>query len=150
MKEADYLQTEQVHVFSNGESARRWEAHNCEQCKRAFRPAEGKDYPDMKTSIKLINLGMECKLKLALDIGWITSTMSLDICKQIGIVGEPIHQDNGLTFVRLQQQCRFFSDDDKDGWHPVYKPKEPPDNQMCLPFALNEICPETVKDPVCH
>lgn len=140
MKQSDYLDTEQISPFSNGSEAMDWVCNNCGTCKRAHKPKDPNNPPNFSATVKLVNLGMECKMKLSVDFGFVTGTMAKEMAVLIGYT-----EENGFP-----DSCMFHSDDDRDGWHPVYKPKQPPDNQMCLPFALNEICPETVKELICQ
>lgn len=127
MKESDYLDGEQMSPFSNGTEAMMWEDENCRQCNRAMR-FKGNP-PNFQNTLKLVNMGCECKMKLAMDYGNITGTIAVWAAQLIG-----------LKEGRLSWQCMMFSDDDNDRWKPTPRqPYSPPDNQLCFPFIIDEI-----------
>jgi len=116
--------------FSNGTSAMMWYFENCDKCIKSFKPKNG-EYPSDSTMKKYCSIGKECKMKYALDLGHITGTIPNEIAQQIGV-------DENFN---LKDQCMMFSDDEDDGFKYPKKPKpdNTPDNQMVLPFTLNEI-----------
>lgn len=123
------IEVQTVRPFSNGTEFMMWLDSNCDQCVKSYKPTNGQ-MPDYKTTQRLVNLGMECKLKLAIDFSAITGEVSEDIARQVGWTPEK----------HWPEACMMFSDDENDGWKPApKKPKDAPDCQMCLPFAINEI-----------
>lgn len=120
---------QQIRPFSNGTEFMCWLDNNCDRCVKAFKPKNG-IIPDYKNTQRLVNLGLECKMKFAIDFSSITGEIPISIAKEIGY-----SEENGLS-----GNCMFFSDDNDDNWQPTpKKPKDAPDCQMCLPFAINEI-----------
>jgi len=117
--------------FSCGTEAMDWLCNNCEQCKRAYKPKPGEEeYPDFDETKKLVEQGKECKLKFDLDFAFVTGEMPEETAKQIGY-------KNG----RLSWSCMMMIDDDGRGFnYDDIKPIDDiPDNQLCLPFAMDEI-----------
>lgn len=121
--------TEIFRPFSNGTSAMIWYSENCETCKKAYFPKDG-EYPPDKTMKQYCSTGRECKLKYALDFAFITGEIPMNVAEQIGI------EDGGL-----KETCMFWSDNEDDGFKPPKRPKpdRTPDNQLVMPFALDEI-----------
>ena len=106
-----------------------WLDENCDRCVKSYKPLNG-EMPDYNVTQKLVNLGRECKLKFALDYSMVTGELPTDIALQIGYT-----EQNGFP-----ESCMLFSDDKNDGYKtPPRKPKDAPDGQMCLPFAINDI-----------
>lgn len=118
-----------VRPFSSGSEAMDWQWNNCDRCVRAFKPAEGKNMPDYSTTQKLVNLGRECTMKYAIDMGYMTGEVSVEIAALVGWTEEKGWPDS----------CMMFSDDDNDEWKPAPRKPYGPDEQMCLPFAINDI-----------
>jgi hypothetical protein len=112
--------------FSNGSEAMMWYEGNCDTCVKAFK----NNMHDYDTTQKLVNLGRECKLKFALDLGNLSGELPIDIAEQIGYT-----EHKGFP-----QTCLKWSDDDNDKWKPApRKPKGDNDLQLCMPFAINDI-----------
>lgn len=132
---------EQYTAFSNGTGAMIWYADNCDRCTKAYWPDENKDWPSDKTMRKYVACGKECKLKYFLDHGFIFGTIPDSIAEQIG-KGE----------WGLKESCMFYSDSDNDRYRPPKLPKRPPpdrtpNNQLVLPFLIDEILKD-YKQPV--
>jgi len=118
--------------FSSGTQACGWMSRNCDCCVKAFRPKNPECPPDFNATQKLVNLGIECKYKFDIDVAHITSEVPIATSLSIG-----------GTDKDFPKQCILWSDNSNDGYKPPpRKPKDAPDNQMCMPFALNEIVPE--------
>ncbi len=120
------VEVQTIRPFSNGTEAMIWYEENCDRCVKAY-----KGMPDYNTTVKLVNLGMECKYKFGMDMAHITGEVELSIAEAIGYV-------EGKHFPRT---CLHFSDDDNDRWKrpPTKRPKGDNDLQMCLPYAINDI-----------
>lgn len=125
------MEKETFRPFSNGSEAMVWYVDNCERCSKAYFPKDG-EYPSDKTMKQYCSSGRECKLKYAIDFGFVTGEIPLDIAKQIGI-----DEQNG----GLKESCMMFSDNDDDGFKPPKRPKpdRTPDNQLVMPFLLDEV-----------
>ena len=113
--------------FSNGTEAMDWMDQNCDRCVKAYKPLKEGEWPSFKTMQTYCSIGKECKLKLHIDIGFITSEVPVDICKQIG-----------MDEVGRLKNCMHFSDNEDDGFKPNPRPKpdNTPDNQMVMPFII--------------
>lgn len=117
--------------FSCGTQAMDWQYHNCDQCKRAYKPKKG-ELPDFEETEKLVAQGRECKMKLHLDFGFVIGEIPEDIGKQIGL-----NEAGGL-----KESCMMFIEDNGRGWEGEEEQKPVdiiPDNQLCLPFLMDEI-----------
>ena len=125
-KESDVMFT----PFSNGTEAMMWVSNNCDRCTKAFIPKNG-EYPSDETMKQYISIGKECKLKYHIDYGFITGKIPLIIAKQIGL--DEVYG--------LKESCMFYSDNEDDGFKYPKKPKPDttPDNQMVMPFELDNI-----------
>lgn len=123
--------TESISPFSNGTEAMCWLDQNCDNCVKAYVPKNPElGMPDFDTTQRLVNLGRECRLKFAIDLGFITGEIPLEVASVIGYT-----EEKGFP-----EQCMMFSDNDDDGYKPnPRKPKDEPPSQFCLPFAINEI-----------
>ena len=123
------LKDEMAPAFSSGTGGMNWYLNNCDRCTKAYLPKDG-EYPSDKTMKQYCRTGKECKLKYHVDLGFILGEIPLCVADQIG-------HNNGF----LKESCMMFSDNDDDGWTPPKRPKpdRTPDNQMVLPFELNEI-----------
>jgi hypothetical protein len=124
--------------FSNGTEAMMWLDGNCDRCVKAFHPNQDKGFPKKESTMqKYVTCGKYCKLQYWIDIGFIEGTIPMEIAKQIGL------DENG----HLKEQCMFFSDNDNDGFK--YPKRTPPDNtpnnQLVMPFILDEIGVNEVK-----
>ena len=118
-----------ISPFSSGTEAMCWVDENCDRCVKSFKPSNG-EMPDYNTTQKLVNLGRECKMKFAIDVGFVTGEIPLEIAQSIGYT-----EEKGFP-----SSCLHFSDNDDDGFKTSpRKPKDEPPNQMCLPFVTNEI-----------
>src|SRR6185436_2863733 len=117
--------------FSNGTSAMMWQDENCNQCVKAFYPDEKNGWPKESTIKQYVRCGKYCKLQYWLDIGWVEGSIPMEIAQQIGL------NEDG----RLKVSCMFFSDNDDDKYQPPKRPKTDPtsDNQLTMPFLLQEI-----------
>lgn len=115
--------------FSNGTSAMIWYGENCGQCVKSWHPDINKNPPSYETQKKYVTCGKYCKLQYWIDIGFIEGSIPKEIAEQIGI------NDHGLA------HCRFFSDKDDDRWQPPKRPRpdSTPDNQLVMPFLLQEM-----------
>jgi len=113
--------------FYCGTQAADWYCNNCDRCVKGHKPADGQ-YPKESTMRKYISIGKECKLKYAIDIGFITGEVEKKIVDQIG------RNEHG----HIAQTCMLFSDNEDDGYKP--KPRPKPDkggpNQMVMPFII--------------
>lgn len=119
-----------ISPFSNGTEAMMWMDSNCDRCVKAHKVKWPEPPPDFAASKKLVNLGMECKMKLAIDLTFVDVDIPEDIAQLVGWT-----EEKGWP-----SDCMMYSDDDNDGWKPTPRtPKDAPDCQMCLPFAINEI-----------
>lgn len=117
-----------IRPFSNGTEMLIWYEQHCDRCSKSFKPKNA-EMPNFKTTQNLVNLGMECKFKFALDKSYWDGEFSKDLANQMGMKNDDI---------RLK--CIHFSDDENDGWRPPKrKPKDSPDNQLCMPFINSEI-----------
>lgn len=126
--------------FSNGTEAMIWESENCECCSKAWYPKDA-NWPKESTIRQYVRIGKYCKLQYWLHIGWIEGAIPKEIAKQIGLT------EKG----RLKSQCMFWSDKDDDGFKYPKKPKPDPtaDNQLTMPFILDEIgVPKTIEQLV--
>src|ERR1700759_4132073 len=92
--------------FSNGTSAMIWLDNNCDRCVKAYKPKKEGEWPSFKTMQVYCSIGKECKLKLAIDIGFITSEVPTEIIDQIG------RDENG----HIVEQCMLYSDNEDDGY----------------------------------
>ena len=118
--------------FSNGTEAMNWYENNCENCVKAYFPKEDRDYPNDKTMKKYIKSGKECKLKYAIDFGFVSGDIPDEVAILIGKRGE----------MGLKDSCMLFSDNDDDGYKPPEPPEPPdntPENQLVMPFEVNRI-----------
>lgn len=122
--------------FSNGSEAADWVYNNCDRCVKSYKPKVEGEWPSFKTMQQYCSIGKECKLKLAIDIGFITSEVPVAIIDQIG------RNEHGF----IAQQCMLYSDNEDDGYKPKKRPK--PDgggpNQMCMPFIIEDSLKELV------
>ena len=118
--------------FSSGSEAADWVYNNCDKCVRSYKPIKDGEWPSFKTMQQYCSIGKECKMKLAIDIGFITGEIPVDIAEQIGFRNE--HKNS------LKQTCLFYSDNDDDGYKPKPRPKpdNTPDNQMVMPFIIEQ------------
>lgn len=116
--------------FSNGTSAMMWMDNNCDRCVKAYKPKVDGEWPSFETMKQYCSIGKECKLKLAIDIGFVTSEVPVAIIDQIG------RNENG----GIAQQCMFYSDNEDDGYKPKKRPRpdNTPDNQMTMPFIIEQ------------
>lgn len=97
---------------------------------KSFKSKSENGPPDFAATKRLVNLGMECKMKFHIDLGFVTGEVPIETAKLVGWT-----EENGWP-----SDCMMYSDDRDDGWKPPpRKPKEPPDNQLCFPFLINEI-----------
>lgn len=126
-----------IRPFSNGTEAMMWYEGNCDHCVKAF---VGKgNPPDYDTTQKLVNLGRECKIKFAIDLGNISGEVSIEIAEQMGYTKE-----KGFPW-----NCLHFSDSDNDRWKPSpRRPKGDNDLQLCMPFAINDIVMNEIFEPI--
>lgn len=93
--------------FSSGTQAMDWQYHNCDQCKRAYKPKKGEDgYPDFDETEKLVAQWRECKMKFYVDYGFVIGEIPEDIGKQIGL-----NERGGL-----KESCIMFIEDNGRGW----------------------------------
>lgn len=117
--------------FSNGTEAMMWLDNNCDRCVKAYKPKADGEWPSFKTMKQYCSIGKECKLKLHIDIGFITSDVPVEIIDQVG------RDERGF----IAEQCRFYSDNEDDGYKPKKRPR--PDgtgpNQMVMPFSIEGI-----------
>lgn len=114
--------------FSSGTQACGWMSRNCDCCVKAFKPNNGEP-PDFDATQKLVNLGRECKHKFKIDWGFISGEVPIETSLAIG-----------GTEKDFPKKCILWSDDSNDGYKPTpRKPKDAPDNQLCMPFGINEI-----------
>jgi len=118
--------------FSSGTEARCWYSENCERCTKAFFPKQDGDWPSDKTMRQYCSTGKECKLKYAIDLGFITGEIPLNIALQIG------YKEETKDF---PDSCMMFSDNEDDRWQPPKRPRpdKTPDNQMVMPFLFDSI-----------
>lgn len=117
--------------FSCGSEAFDWLSNNCEQCKKAYRPRTGEPYlPDFDETKQLVEQGRECKLKFDIDFAFLSGKIPLETAQQIG------YKDGSLN-----QSCMMMIDNNRFGFDgDDIKPIDDiPDNQLCLPFAMDEI-----------
>lgn len=70
--------------FSNGTSAMIWYDENCSKCTRAFFPKVDGQWPSEKTIRHYVEIGRECKMKHAIDIGFISGEVPVSIIDLIG------------------------------------------------------------------
>lgn len=114
--------------FSNGTEFMYWQADNCDTCVRAFRPAKGKELPDFGATQRLVNLGRECRIKFAIElgVGCGTGEMPDDVAALAGWKGE-----GGLPW-----DCMMHSDDDNDRWKPGPRKPPPEDDRQIMLFSI--------------
>ena len=122
------MKKQMVIPFSSGTEGMNWYANNCSECKRAYLPKDG-NYPSDKTMRNYVSCGKECKMKFAIDYGFITGEVDSEIIDLIG------RNEHGW----IAQSCRFFSDDDNDRYKAPKRPRPDAPNQMVMPFILDEI-----------
>ena len=125
--------------FSCGTEAMDWQYNNCDQCKRAYKPKNGNDYPDFDETEKLVSQGKECKLKYHIDYGFIIGEIPEYIGKQVGL-----SESGGL-----KDSCMMFIENNDRGWRDEDEPKPVsviPDHQLCFPFIMDEIINSGVKE----
>jgi len=122
------------HPFSNGTQAMSWYGENCDKCVKAWHPDAEKGPPSYETQKKYVTCGKYCKLQYWIDIAFIEGSIPKEIAEQIGI------GQYGLT------HCRFFSDNDDDRWQPPKRPRpdNTPDNQLVMPFLIEDCVTENV------
>lgn len=115
--------------FSNGTEAMTWCGNNCDRCTKAYHPKDD-NWPSDKTIRQYISIGKECKFKYHIDLGFITGEIPLDIAKQMG------YTEDKVWF----PDCIHFSDNEDDGYKPKKRPApdNTPDNQMVMPFCIEE------------
>ena len=115
---------QQIEPFSSGTDAMCWLDRNCDRCVRAYKPKDWNNPPDFAASKKLVNLGLECKMKLAIDFGFISGEVPIDIAQLVGW-----NEEDGWP-----SGCAMFSDDEKERpkRRGKSKPKPPPENQTAL------------------
>lgn len=111
---------EEVVPFSNGTEAMRYYEHNCDRCVKAWFPRDYDNWPKEETMRRYVKEGRYCKFQWHIDYGFITGVIPESTAVSIGI--KPDHSFD----------CRFFSDDNDDRWHPHKRPKYPPANQLDL------------------
>ena len=116
--------------FSNGTEGMFWESRNCERCSKAWYPKDG-NWPKESTIREYVRNGKYCKLQYWLHIGWIEGCIPTEIAQQIGVD----ESKGGL------KDCMLYSDNEDDGYKPPKRPKpdNTPDNQLTMPFYLQEI-----------
>ncbi len=121
--------------FSSGTEFMDWQENNCCTCVRAYKP-KGPRYelPDYRVTQKLVNLGRECPMKFAMELGagGGSGEMPDDLAARVGWKGE-----GGLPW-----DCMMHSDDDSDGWKPT--PRVPPEDprQFMLFSIVDEVFEE--------
>lgn len=118
--------------FSNGSDYMHWTAQNCDTCVRAYQP-KGTELPDFDTTQKLVNLGRECRIKFAIELGAGGGS---------GEVPDDVAALAGWKGDGWPQQCMMHSDDEDDRWRP--KPKTPPEDprQLMLFSVVDEVLEE--------
>ena len=125
--------SELIQPFSNGTEHAYWQDVNCESCKKCYQPPIKKgeqQWPSDKTMRQYVRDGRECEMKYVLDISWIEGKMPLDVAERIGY-----SRDFGLD-----RKCKEWQDRGNGGNPRRPKaPKPVPDNQMVMPFILEEI-----------
>lgn len=124
------MESKMIVPFSNGTEAMMWLDHNCDRCVKAFHPDMKKGWPSEKTLKEYVRIGKYCKLQYDLDIAHITSEIPIETAIQIGM------EECGL-----KEQCMFYSDNENDGFNYPKQPKpdNTPNNQLVMPFILDEI-----------
>lgn len=127
MKISELEKDEKEVPFSNGTGAMMWYGENCENCKRAWFPKDG-NWPKESTMRDYVGCGKYCILQYFIDIGFAFSEVPKTVIDVIG------RDKNGF----ISPQCRMFSDDDNDRYKAPKRPKNDPDNQMVLPFIIEE------------
>lgn len=113
--------------FSNGTDFMHWYDQNCGTCVRAFVPANGKNLPDFDATQRLVNLGRECRMKFAVDLG---------IGGGTGEVPDDIAALMGLNGDGTVGQCMMHSDDDNDRWKPGPRKPPPEDDRQLMLFSI--------------
>lgn len=104
--------------FSCGSEAMDWMSHNCENCGRAYLSDEGDDYEVFDRKLRE---GKECPLKYAIESGFITSEIRMDIAREIVPEGKELTAWD-LSHSRCAHYCLRYQTD-ADGVNPV--PEDP-------------------------
>jgi hypothetical protein len=110
--------------FSNGSEAECWMSRNCERCKRAvccYDPDRYEQEINTDGGVKITEQGLNCFGEYAVACGFMTGKVPVEISEWMG-----------GTKDEFPEQCRFFSDDDKD--RPDMQPPPVPPNQLKIPF----------------
>lgn len=110
---------EQVIPFSNGTEAMDWTDRNCEQCKN-----------------NPYRYGGKCPVEENFALGFIEGSINLSTAEFIGYTR--LNREKNGTFVDLKSRCQKFIDRNDEGDLDNI-PDPVPDNQMCLPFELENI-----------
>ena len=68
--------------FGNGTSAMIWYDENCTSCKKAYFPKVNCDYPSDNTMKSYCSTGKECKLKYAIDWGFVSGDIPMNVAQK--------------------------------------------------------------------
>jgi hypothetical protein len=113
--------------FSSGTEAMCWVGENCDRCVKSYlhrHPDEANNF-DYSEAEKAVLAGTECIGKYAIDSGFITSVIPIDVSLWMG-----------GTENRLPETCIHFSDDER--YSPeTFVPVDP--RQTKIPFLCVEL-----------
>jgi hypothetical protein len=128
--------------FSNGTEAMMWMDENCDHCTKAFHVDEEKGWPKESTLKEYVRCGKYCKFQYWIDISFIEAAIPKEIAEGMGYTEEK----------RFPRNCLHYSDNEDDGYKPPKRPKpdNTPDNQLLMPFFLQEIGIKEVEKELCH
>lgn len=129
----DTLKDIGITPFSSGTEGEIWMYHNCEKCVRSWcsRNPEA-DPPDFTVTEKLAETGKECWGAFAIGVGFVSGLIPLEVAEWIGAEIDIEH-----NYASMPEQCRHFSDDDRDNPDLAPPPTDP--NQLRLPFICAEL-----------
>jgi|JI9StandDraft_1071089.scaffolds.fasta_scaffold110129_2 hypothetical protein len=113
--------------FSSGTGAMMWYSNNCERCTRAWFAKDG-NWPKESTMRDYVSSGKYCILQYFIDLGFAFSEVPTTV---IDVIGRNEHG-------HIKDSCMLFTDDENDGYKAPKRPKPTPDNQMVLPFILED------------
>ena len=127
---------DRITPFSTGTGHAEWQDVNCECCAKCYQPPIRRgeqQWPSDKTMRQYVKDGRECPMKYALDLAWMDGTMPLDMALEVG------YNPDG-EYPQWPNRCLKWVNRGNGG-NPrgPRRPKPVPDNQMVLPFILEEI-----------
>lgn len=112
---------------------RRFKNDNHHECVRSWcsRHPEVQPPPFSETE-KLAEKGQECWGAFAIGVGFVSGLIPLEVAEWIGA-----DIDHERNYASMPDQCRHFSDDDRDS--PDYTPPPRDPNQLRIPYLCAEL-----------